>query len=68
MKKISIQMAMSENVVTLSEINKKRVSLKKILDNWFILVAFVLGIYTVRIAAEELAMKARAATTVEHER
>ena len=68
MKRISIQMAMSENVITLSEINKKRISLRKFFDNWVLIVAISLCLFTLRIAAEELAMKARAAAMVDHER
>lgn len=63
MKKNAGQTIMFEKMIVLSE-NKRRFSLKRILDNWLLVIFICVGVYTLRIAAEELAMKARALTVV----
>jgi 5'-3' exonuclease len=63
MKKNAGQTIMFEGMVVLSE-NKRRFSLKKLLDNWILMIFICVGVYTLRIAAEELAMKARAISVV----
>lgn len=63
MKKNAGQTIMFEGMVVLSE-NKRRFSLKKLLDNWILMIFICVGLYTLRVAAEELAMKARALSVV----
>lgn len=63
MKKNAGQTIMFEKMMILSE-NKRRFSFKKLLDNWLLMIFICVGVYTLRIAAEELAMKARALSVV----
>jgi len=52
---MKVNLIMAQDIATLSE-NRKRFSLKKLLDNWFLLVACSLAFYTAKTAAEQLSL------------
>ena len=60
MKRVSIQLIQTENVIALSELDKRRITLRKILDNWFMVVLICVLFFTGKVIIEQMAMFARA--------